>query len=262
MKIIRFTVGGRTHFGVLAGERIRVLRGTPFARIAFTGDAVPIASVRLLAPVVPPDVFAIGLNYRRHAQESGTAVPTAPVIFLKAASSVTDPGADIVLPAMAPAAVDYEAELAIVIGKTCHGVPEEQALDYVLGYTCGNDVSARDCQFQHDKQWARAKSFATFCPLGPWIETELDPNRLPISLTLNGTTMQDSTTADMIFSCRQLVSYCSRITALRPGTVIMTGTPSGVGFARQPPVFLRSGDVVEVSIGGIGVLRNQVQAEG
>ncbi|MDD3928099.1 MAG: fumarylacetoacetate hydrolase family protein, partial [bacterium] len=170
-------------------------------------------------------------------------------------------GGDILLPKMAPHEVDYEAELAIVIGRTCRNVPEYEALDYVLGYTCGNDVSARDCQMKQDTQWARAKSFDTFCPLGPWIETELDPDGLDIVSRLNGETMQSSNTSDMLFDCRYLVSYCSRIATLQPGTVIMTGTPSGVGFSRKPPVFLRPGDKIEVEIEGIGTLCNGVRAE-
>jgi 2-keto-4-pentenoate hydratase/2-oxohepta-3-ene-1,7-dioic acid hydratase in catechol pathway len=160
---------------------------------------------------------------------------------------------------MAPDEVDYEAELVIVIGRTARDVPEEHALDHVLGYTCGNDVSARDCQLRLDVQWARGKSFDTFCPIGPWIETEMDPDDAPICSRVNGRTMQSSSTSDMIFSCRRLVSYLSQCMTLLPGTVILTGTPEGVGFARRPPVFLRPGDVVEVEVGPIGVLRNTVE---
>jgi len=261
MKIARFVAHGQVHRGLLDGGTIRAAEGQPWEDLEPTGEAFALADVKLLAPVQPPDIFAIGLNYRAHADESGAAYPPAPVIFLKATSSVIGPGEPIVLPAMAPDEVDYEAELVIVIGWECRRVSEDRALDYVLGYTCGNDVSARDCQMRLDRQWARAKSFDTFCPLGPWIETDLDPDAAAIALRLNGQVMQQSNTSDMIFSCRQLVSYISHIATLRPGTVIMTGTPSGVGFARKPPVFLRPGDYVEVEIQGIGVLGNPVEAE-
>ncbi len=163
------------------------------------------------------------------------------------------------LPAAAPDEVDYEAELAVVIGRTARNVGKDEALDYVLGYTCGNDVSARDCQLRHDSQWARGKSFDTFCPLGPVIETQLDPENVRVCTRLNGELMQDGCTSDMIFSVRELVSYCSQQMTLLPGTVLMTGTPDGVGFARRPPVYLRPGDRVEVEIEGIGVLQNPVK---
>jgi 2-keto-4-pentenoate hydratase/2-oxohepta-3-ene-1,7-dioic acid hydratase in catechol pathway len=147
------------------------------------------------------------------------------------------------------------------MGKPAKNVPMADALDYVLGYTCGNDVSARDCQLRLDNQWARGKSFDTFCPLGPWIETEIDPDSAPILSRLNGQVMQQSNTSDMIFDCRRLVGFLSRAMTLLPGTVIMTGTPEGVGFARRPPVFLRPGDTIEIEIEGIGVLTNNVVCE-
>ena len=187
--------------------------------------------------------------------------PSAPVVFIKASSSVIGPDDDIVLPAMAPNEVDYEAELVIVIGCTCRNVSEADALDYVLGYTCGNDVSARDCQMKLDRQWARGKSFDTFCPLGPWIKTDIYPDNQEMSLKLNGQVMQHTNTNDMIFGCARLVSYCSQIATLSPGTIIMTGTPSGVGFARREPVFLKAGDKVEMTIDGIGTLANGVASE-
>jgi 2-keto-4-pentenoate hydratase/2-oxohepta-3-ene-1,7-dioic acid hydratase in catechol pathway len=162
---------------------------------------------------------------------------------------------------MAPDEVDYEAELVIVIGKQARHVSEEEALEYVLGYTCGNDVSARDCQLRLDAQWARAKSFDTFAPLGPWIETELDVGDCRVQCRLNGATMQDGNTEDLIFGPRYLISYLSRCLTLLPGTAIMTGTPAGVGFARKPSVFLAPGDIVEVEIEGIGTLRNPVVKE-
>jgi 2-keto-4-pentenoate hydratase/2-oxohepta-3-ene-1,7-dioic acid hydratase in catechol pathway len=162
---------------------------------------------------------------------------------------------------MAPEEVDFEAELVIVIGRPCHRVAAAEALEYVLGYTCGNDVSARDCQLELDSQWARGKSFDTFCALGPWIETDLEPEALGVRSVLNGEVMQDGNTRDLIFSCRELVSYVSQIATLRPGTVIMTGTPPGVGYKRTPPVFLREGDAIEVEVEGIGKLTNSVGRE-
>ncbi len=257
MRLVRFSIAGNTHFGVLEGARAEVV----VPDMQRTGESFALADVKLLAPVEPRDIFAIGLNYRLHADESGAKYPVAPVIFLKATSSAIGPGDTILLPAMAPTEVDWEAELAIVIGCECHRVSEDDALDFVLGYTCGNDVSARDCQLKLDVQWARGKSFDTFCPLGPWIETDLDPDNADITLRLNGEVMQHSNTSDMIFNCRQLVSYCSQIATLRPGTVIMTGTPRGVGFAKKPPQYLKAGDTVEVEIAGLGTLTNPVAAE-
>jgi 2-keto-4-pentenoate hydratase/2-oxohepta-3-ene-1,7-dioic acid hydratase in catechol pathway len=262
-KIARFrTEDGAVRYGVLEGEdTLRVIDGGPFGDRRPTEVTVPLAQVRLLAPVEPPNIIAIGLNYRAHAIESGAPMPERPVIFIKATTALCGPDDAIVLPKMAPNEVDYECELAIVIGKTARHVPVESALDYALGYTCGHDVSARDCQLRLDAQWARGKSFDTFAPLGPWIETELDPDNAPIRTRLNGTVMQESNTSDLIFSCPELIAYLSANMTLLPGTVIMTGTPSGVGFARKPPVFLRAGDVVEIEVDGIGTLRNTVIAE-
>ena len=176
---------------------------------------------------------------------------------MKSSSCVTDPEAPIVLPPVAPAQVDYEAELAVVIGRPARNVSREDALRYVFGYTCANDVSARDVQGR-DGQWTRAKSFDTFGPLGPWIETQLDPSRLRIQGRLNGKTMQDASTADLIFDVPYLISYLSRGMTLLPGSVLSTGTPAGCAFAHKPPAWLAAGDVFEVEIEGIGVLRNPV----
>ena len=261
MRIVRFKANNHWAYGILADDTIRVLESTPFEGLDVTDEALNIRQARLIAPVDPPNVIALGLNYRRHAEESNMRIPGHPQMFLKATTSVIGPGKPIVIPQMAPDEVDYEAELCIVMGKEAKDVDEEEALDYVLGYTCGNDVSARDCQLKLDSQWARGKSFDTFCPLGPWIETDLDPDNCAIACRVNGQTMQDSNTSDMIFGCRQLISFLSRVMTLLPGTVIMTGTPSGVGFARKPPVFLKAGDTVEVEVGGIGVLRNGVVAQ-
>jgi len=252
---------GTVFHGIIEGDGITRLAGSAFEGARPAGRPIPLDSVKLLAPVCPPTIVAIGLNYRAHADESGMPYPPAPVIFIKAASSLCGPSDAIVLPAIAPDEVDYECELCIIIGRQAKNVPREHALDYVLGYTCGNDVSARDCQLLLDKQWARGKSFDTFCPLGPWIETDLDPDNLRIRTILNDRVMQDSNTSDMIFDCRDLVSYISRCMTLHPGTAIMTGTPSGVGFTRKPPVFLRPGNTVQVVIDGIGTLTNGVVAE-
>ena len=260
MKLVRFNKNGGIYYGVLEGSRIKSIVGDVFASIAADGPEYAVSEVKLLAPAVPPNVIAIGLNYSSHAGESGAAAPERPVIFLKATTSVTSDGADILLPRIAPDEVDYEAELCVVIGKTAKDVPESEALDYVLGYMCGNDVSARDCQQRLDTQWARGKSFDTFCPVGPHIETGIkDPDNLDIYSKVNGVVMQSSNTRNMIFSTRRLISYCSRNMTLLPGTLIMTGTPEGVGFARKPPVFLRDGDTVEIGIQGIGAIVNKVK---
>ncbi|HVP11495.1 MAG TPA: fumarylacetoacetate hydrolase family protein [Phycisphaerae bacterium] len=217
--------------------------------------------VRRLAPVDPPNIFAIGRNYREHAEEMKAAETEAePLVFLKATTSVIGPDDSIVLPRSAPDEVDFEGELAVVIGRTARDVSEDRALDYVLGYCCANDVSARDCQKRRDKQWARGKSFDTFCPLGPAIVTgdSLAVGSLRVRTTLNGRIMQEASTADMIFPVPALVSYLSRQFTLLPGTVILTGTPGGVGAARSPQVFLRPGDEVTVEVEGIGALTNHV----
>lgn len=262
-KIARLRLAdGLIRYACLRDEgTFELIGGNLFGNWYPTGVLISASQAKLLAPVDPPNIIAIGLNYRGHAQESKMPLPEQPILFLKATSALCHPEEPIVLPKVAPNEVDYECELAIVIGKRARNVSPEEALDYVLGYTCANDVSARDCQIRLDKQWARAKSFDTFAPLGPWIETEMDPDNARICTRLNGQTMQDSTTSDLIFSCRELISFISHSMTLLPGTVIMTGTPAGVGFARKPPVFLRPGDVVEIEVEGIGVLRNPVVAE-
>ena len=208
---------------------------------------------------MPPNIIAIGLNYRQHAVETGAEIPERPVIFLKATSSLTDPESEILLPKLAPEEVDFEAELAVIIAKEAKNIETVEVNDYILGYSCANDVSARDCQKKLDKQWARGKSFDTFCPLGPWIETEVDPGDLIIKSILNGKVMQQSKTSDMIFNVEQLISYLSHNMTLLPGTVVLTGTPEGVGFAREDQVFLRDGDQITIEIEGIGSLENTVK---
>lgn len=261
MRLVRFSIDEKVSYGVIEDNIIEEIEGLPWEGIVTTGNEYPLDKVKLLAPVCPPAVWAIGLNYLAHAEEGGFPIPSEPVVFLKAASSVIGSDENIVLPAMLPTEVDYEAELGIVIGRPCKNVSEEEALDYVLGYTCANDVSARDAQMKYDQQWARAKSFDTFCPIGPWIEMDLDADNVDISLKLNGNVMQSSNTSDMIFPCAKVVSYISQIGTLLPGTVIVTGTPSGVGVARNPQVFLRPGDEVEVIIEGIGTLKNAVESD-
>ena len=243
------------------GSTARVVEGCIYDAWRATDAKVLLAECRLLAPVEPPNILAIGLNYRAHAKESGHELPSRPVLFMKATTALLNPGDPIILPRVAPAEVDYECELAIVIGRTARHVGVTEASDYVLGYTCANDVSARDVQLRQDGQWVRGKSFDTFAPLGPWIQTDLDTDSVRICTRLNGTVMQDSSTSDLIFSCAELISYLSDCMTLLPGTVIMTGTPSGVGFARNPPIFLRPGDIVEIEVDGIGVLRNPVVSE-
>jgi 2-keto-4-pentenoate hydratase/2-oxohepta-3-ene-1,7-dioic acid hydratase in catechol pathway len=261
MKLIRFEADGKTRYGSLRGQAIDLIGGDIFGSHSVTGESIDLARARILPPVVPPNIIAIGLNYRSHAGESGAEIPVRPVIFLKATTSVIADGETIVLPAPAPDEVDFEAELCVVIGRTAKDVSEEDALGYALGYTCGNDVSARDCQRRLDAQWARGKSFDTFCPVGPHIETGIgDPQNLNVISRVNGKVMQNSNTRDMIFPVRRLISYCSHNMTLLPGTLIMTGTPDGVGFARNPPVFLRDGDAVEIEVEGVGTLRNIVSA--
>ena len=266
MKYIRIAAGKTGpvgSYGILRGEVVYLLDRSPFSDSAReTGIFVPLGQVqRFLPPVEPPNIIALGLNYVEHAREGKWDLPLAPVIFLKATTSLAGHLAPIILPVEAPSEVDYEAELTIVIGKEAKNVPEERALDCVFGYTCGNDVSARDCQMRMDKQWARAKSFDTFAPIGPVIETELDPSDLTVQSRLNGKVMQDGRTRDLIFKVPAIVSYLSRQMTLLPQTLIMTGTPPGVGFARRPPVFLKPGDRIEVEIEGIGALINPVAAE-
>jgi 2-keto-4-pentenoate hydratase/2-oxohepta-3-ene-1,7-dioic acid hydratase in catechol pathway len=214
-----------------------------------------------LTPVDIPAIIALGGNYADHAKECKDNVPDKPLVFLKAITSLTGHQSPIILPVEAPSEVDYEAELGVVIGKRAKNVKPAEAQDYIFGYTCVNDVSARDCQIRLDKQWARGKSFDTFAPVGPVIETELDAADCRVRLFLNGRCMQDATTKDLVFSVLQIVSYLSRNMTLLPGTLILTGTPAGVGFARNPQAFLKPGDQVRVEIDGIGTLENPVIAE-
>jgi 2-keto-4-pentenoate hydratase/2-oxohepta-3-ene-1,7-dioic acid hydratase in catechol pathway len=224
---------------------------------------VPLADVQLLAPVPRPSkIICVGLNYRDHAAESRMDVPTSPVTFSKYPTSITHPSAPVLLP-RASTQVDYEAELAVVIGRRAKHVPKDRAFEYVLGYANLNDVSARDFQFS-DKQWQRGKSCDTFAPMGPAIVTKeeiVDPHNLRIQLRLNGQTMQDSSTNQLVFGVDDLVAFLSETVTLEPGDVIATGTPPGVGFARKPPIYLQPGDLMEVEVEGLGILANPVLAE-
>lgn len=261
MKIIRFSYQEEIRYGKLSDNQVYKIKGDIFSNYQITSEKIPLKDVKLLSPVQPPNIIAIGINYKKHAKESGHNLPEKPVIFIKATSSVIGPEDNIVLPKPAPSEVDYEAELAIIIGKKAKNISKDKVGEYILGYTCANDVSARDCQRRIDKQWARGKSFDTFCPLGPWIETELLADHCSIKSRLNNQSMQDSNTSDLIFDTSELVSYISENMTLLPGTIILTGTPEGVGFARKPAVFLQNGDIIEIEIDGIGVLKNKVIVE-
>jgi len=251
------TSDGKAVHAVIEGGKAQPIAGDIFGKWKRAGRALPLQKVKLLAPIVPVDLLCFGSNYKAHAEESGGDLPKAPIVFLKATSSVTDTEAPIIIPPIAPSQVDYEAELAVIIGARARNVSREDALKYVFGYTCANDVSARDAQHA-DSQWARGKSFDTFCPLGPWIETELNPRNQRIQGRLNGRIMQDATLSLLIFDVAYLVSYLSQGMTLLPGAVLLTGTPSGCGFAQNPAVYMKPGDVFEVEIDGIGTLRNPV----
>lgn len=238
--------------------------GTDLATTPAIGAPFPITDCVLLSPLREPQkVLAIGLNYADHAREAGIEPPKAPVLFVKTPNSIIGPDEAIHWQRRHSEQVDYEAELAVVIGRRARNVTREDALGYVFGYTCCNDVSARDVQFA-DGQWIRGKSFDTFCPLGPWIVTGddiPDPQKLGIRCRVDGRTLQDSTTAEMIFGVAELVSFLSQVMTLEPGDVIATGTPFGVGFARPTPIFLEHGNRVEIEIDEVGTLSNPVVVE-
>ncbi|HAX82727.1 MAG TPA: hypothetical protein DCY40_09185 [Actinobacteria bacterium] len=252
MKIVRVRLPGEEiAYGAVEPEGIRIHQGTPFLAWEPTAGLIPFADAHLLAPVFPTKVVCVGRNYAEHAAEHGVAVPDEPVIFLKPSTAVIGPGAAIVIPPGA-GEVHHEAELAIVVGKVSHRVPAEDASAYILGYTAANDVSSRTLQ-KKDGQWTRAKGFDTFCPLGPAIETEVDPLGLRISCSVNGELRQDASTEDMVFGVAEIFAFVTRVMTLLPGDVVLTGTPAGVG-----PI--RPGDRVEVEIERIGVLLNPVVA--
>ena len=260
MKIIRFLHEGHSEYGIVEGDQVRVIRGDLFDSWQPAENVLPLRTLTLLSPVQPVSLLCIGKNYRAHAEEFKSQVPPAPILFIKATSSLLAPDAAVKLPPPELTSwIDYEAELAVVIGRGGKNIPEEEALQHVLGYTCANDITARDWQHQ-DGQWARGKSLDTFCPLGPWLETELNPADLKIEGRLNGIAMQSARTSELIFKIPYLIHYLSRGMTLVPGTVILTGTPAGCGFARNPQVWLKPGDTFEVEIEGIGILKNPITA--
>lgn len=251
MRIARFTTGDDPMFGLVdgAGEKIAEITGDPlYTKIELTGTVHQVEEVRLLAPVIPRSkIIGIGRNYADHAKEMGNEVPAEPLMFLIPNTAVIGPGDPVVMPEISER-VDYEGELAVVIGRMCKDVSPEEAKKVVFGYTISNDVTARDLQ-KSDGQWSRAKGFDTFCPLGPWIETDLDPADSRVTTRLDGEVVQDGPTSDMIFGVAELISHASRAFTLLPGDVILTGTPEGVG-----PV--KAGQRVEVEVPEIGVLAN------
>ncbi len=267
MRIIRFRgTEGQVHCGCqYNGITATIINGDIYSGMEVTNRRVVVKD--LLPPLLPTSILCIGVNYRMHATETGLSLPEHPILFLKNPGAVTGPNSDIVIPVscLEPPQVDFEVELAVIIGKETKNVERENALDHILGYTCANDISARVWQ-KHGggKQWCRGKSFDTFCPLGPDLVTRdeiEDPQKLAMECRLNKQIMQNASTADMIFSVAEIIAYLSESTTLLPGTVILTGTPNGVGFTRTPPVYLKPGDLLETTIEGIGTLSNQVTAE-
>lgn len=253
MRLIRFESEGRYGYGVHQGELIQPISFEPLDDVSGDLEKVETAAVRLLAPVIPTKIVAVGLNYTDHAEELGMEIPDEPILFLKAADTLLGPGGSVVYPPQSKR-VDYEAELAVVIRERTRSVELGEAAERILGYTCGLDITARDLQVV-DGQWTRAKNFDTFCPLGPWVETEVEPGNLAVELRLNGEVRQSSSTSKMIFDVPFLVSFISSIMTLNPGDVILTGTPPGVGEVSP-------GDEIEVSIESIGTLGCSVVAPG
>jgi 2-keto-4-pentenoate hydratase/2-oxohepta-3-ene-1,7-dioic acid hydratase in catechol pathway len=253
MRLVRFRHGDRIATGALepGSDEIRVLRGTFFEDPLPTGETVALGDVLLLAPVLPSKLVCVGKNYATHAAEFGMQVPEEPLLFLKPSTAVAGPGDPIRLLPISRR-IDFEGELAVVIGRLARGVRAEDAYKYILGYTCANDVTLRDLQ-RTDDQWARAKGFDGSAPIGPWIETDLDPNDVIVRTRLNGDIRQQASTSDMVFGVATLIEYITVFMTLLPGDVLLTGTPEGVGA-------LTDGDVVEVEVEGVGVLRNEVRS--
>jgi 2-keto-4-pentenoate hydratase/2-oxohepta-3-ene-1,7-dioic acid hydratase in catechol pathway len=274
MKLIAYSTGdGAPRLGYIEDGEIRPLGGASMleyiehgrsAERQPGGEVVALEDVRLHAPIARPGkIVAIGLNYVDHAEETGQPIPEVPVVFTKYPNTIIGPGEPIRIPPIAEQ-IDYEAELAVIIGRQAKGVPEPEALEYVFGYTNANDVSARDLQFSEGGQWTRSKSIDTFLPLGPYIATRdtiPDPQNLYIRAVLNGEVVQDGTTSKMIFPVAELVSFLSQGMTLDPGDIIITGTPPGVGMAREPQLWMKPGDEVSIEIEGLGTLTNPVEAE-
>jgi len=251
VRLLRFRFGDRIAAGVVdeSSEAVRLLAGTFFEQPVPTGEEVPLDDVRLLAPILPSKVVCLGKNYAAHAAEFDSGVPEEPLLFLKPSTAVVGPGDAIPLPSISRR-VDYEGELAVVIGRLARSVRAEDAFRVILGYTCANDVTLRDLQ-KRDGQWTRAKGFDGSCPLGPWIETDLDPNDARIETRVNGDTRQSASTSDLVFGVATVIEFITTFMTLLPGDVVLTGTPEGVGN-------LEPGDRVEVEVDGVGVLANPV----
>ncbi|XUW99429.1 MAG: fumarylacetoacetate hydrolase family protein [Dehalogenimonas sp.] len=250
MKIIRFsTTNGSESYGVIDGNNVLVINGSPYKSLDYSGAVYPLQSVKLLAPCTPSKIVCLGVNYHSHAKEMGHTLPAAPLIFLKPSTAVIGPEAGIIYPPMSRR-VDYEAELAVVIKKAGWRISLENASSHVLGYTCFNDITARDLQ-KIDGQWTRAKGFDTFAAIGPWIETEADPANLTVETYLNEERKQRGNTSDLIYPVEYLIHFISHVMTLLPGDVIATGTPSGIGP-------MQIGDNVEIRISGIGSLKNRL----
>ncbi len=271
MRCITYTYEGRTAVGELAGDAVYPLawEGRLIDLIAAgaqpgrSGEPIAAAAVKIEAPLRPGKIVAVGKNYAAHAKETGSSVPSAPLLFAKLPSAVIGQGDAITWRTSITTEVDWEGELAVVIGRRGKDIAEGDALDWVFGFTAANDVSARDLQNRIDGQWTRAKGLDTFCPLGPCVVTRdeiADPQALTVQTTVNGVLMQNGQTADMVYGVAALVAYISRMFTLEPGDVILTGTPSGVGLGRTPPIFLQDGDIVSVRISGIGELTNPCRA--
>jgi len=255
MKLVRFAdATGMVHHGVLSEDTIAPISGDLFGPRVRAGAGISLKSVRLLSPIAPCNLLCLGKNYRAFPGEQNAKFPAEPLLFLKLTTAVIGPEDAIVLPSVAPSEVYFEAELAVVIGKSAHRVSAAAAMDHVLGFTICNDLGARDCQAK-DGQWARAKSFDTFAPIGPWIETEFDPAHRRVASRLNGKPIQDASTDLMLFDVPFVISYFSSCMTLLPGTVISMGSP---GVLQEPRPFLSPGDMVEVEVDGLGVLRNPV----
>jgi 2-keto-4-pentenoate hydratase/2-oxohepta-3-ene-1,7-dioic acid hydratase in catechol pathway len=249
VKIVRFTHGEKAEWGIQYEDAIQGIEDSPYDSIRPTHSYHRYTDIRLLPPCLPTKIVALGVNYRSHGEEMSHRIPAEPLIFIKPSTSVIGTEDNIVYPESS-ARVDYEGELGVVIRSVAKDVSREQAADFIFGYTCVNDVTARDLQAK-DKQWTRSKSFDTFCPIGPCIETELDPNDLALETVLNGEIRQQTRTSQLIFPVATLVSYISHVMTLLPGDIIATGTTSGIGP-------MHPGDIVEVKIEGIGTLRNYV----
>ncbi|MEV4975194.1 fumarylacetoacetate hydrolase family protein [Streptomyces scopuliridis] len=261
MRIARFSIDGNVAFGAVEGDGsgdpaglvLDIIKGIPYADFELSGTKVPLSKVRLLPPVIGNKILGIGRNYADHAAELGNAVPEVPVVFLKPTTSLIGTGDAIEYPSFSQE-VHYEAELAVVIGRMCREVPRERVKDVIFGYTCANDITARDAQ-RSENQWSRAKGFDTSCPLGPWVETDLDPSDLTLQCTVNGEQRQLGRTSEMIRSIEDVIVHITEAMTLLPGDVILTGTPAGVGP-------LSVGDEVAVTIEGIGTLTNKVIKRG